>query len=202
MNKLKFLLIVGLVILIAFAFGGLMTREKYNLLTKSEAEEIFGQFIVIKYSGDIVNQPSCFAENFCDKEPKEVKFDKGLFRLIKKEKLELIDKEPLLPVYCECVNESSECLKNPFVFKCINKNKDITYLFYSSPAPCINYTIYILPKIAKSIEDLVKSEFLQGNREKTNTTLVIYSVTQYPLVEKVIIEPNRIILRSEQYTCP
>ncbi|MCS7123540.1 MAG: hypothetical protein RMJ17_03140 [Candidatus Aenigmarchaeota archaeon] len=205
LNKKKINYFIGIWLIISITLVGIFLTQKkqYSLLTQNEAKEIFEQFIDRMYTGKIVNQLSCFAKEYCGNEPKELELDKGLFRYIKREKLELLNKEPLFPVYCECVNENEKCVKNPFVFKCINKNRDITYLFYSSPSPCINYTIYILPKLSNSIEDLIKPEFLEGENvlERTNTSLLTYLVAKYPLLEKVMIEQDRIILRSEQYTC-
>jgi hypothetical protein len=197
----------GLIIILiisALVYTNTQTNQEKNYyMPPSIAHDMFKQFVTTQYTAGIVNQPSCFAEEYCGSISKEINFNEGLFRYLKEEKRSTLDKN-LLSVYCECISDDNKCVKNPAIFKCINKNEDIIQLFYSSPSPCINYTFYILHKLTDSIEDLIKPEFLVGSKikEKTETNLTIYSMVKYPLYEKIIIEPTRIILRSEQYTCP
>ena len=197
-------LLIIILIISTILYFYLKQEEKYRLISYAEAQAMFDQLLPSYYTGEIVNHQSCFIESYCGNESREVKFNEGLLRYLKKDILDILDKEPLQPLYCECIKGiNNECAKSPSVFRCINRNKDISYLFYASPSPCIDYTFYVLPKLSVSIEELVKPEFLVGDnvREKTETILITHSLVKYPLIEKIIIEPDTIILTSEQYTC-
>lgn len=252
-----FWIAILLVVILVIIF--IITLQKAELLPPEKACEMFEELIppwfhnvsfypytswtTVKFPEcpyDVVNQPSCFTKEFCSDEPKEIKFNEGIFRYLKEEKLESLSKDALQPIYCECVGEweycgcvgetgdcskgycksYSKCSDTSSPVRCVNKNKDITYLFYWRPAPCVASTFYILPKLSDSIEDLVKPEFLLGDncdesnriqnchiKEKTDLTLTAESFANYRgevfhLDENIIIEPDRIVLRSEQITCP
>jgi len=130
----------------------------------------------------IVKQSYCVVEKFNETielcKEKDIDINKPPLSHIKEEYLDFIDLSPLEPQGCAYF----DILSLETLYSCLNKNKDIIYFFYGEH-PVYYFDIYVLPKLANSVDDLLKPGVsLERTGENTND------------IDRIIITENNTIV--------